>query len=75
MARRRYQKGSIRQRGKRDPVWEVLFWTDIIKSDGSYTQAQLGHTQLSTTLEIYTLPLPAHQREAVENLSRLVDKW
>lgn len=35
-------------------------------------QAQLGHSKLSTTLEIYTIPLPAHQREAVENLSRMV---
>lgn len=35
-------------------------------------QAQLGHTKMSTTLEIYTLPLPAHQREAVERLSQLV---
>jgi integrase len=35
-------------------------------------QEQLGHSKLSTTLEIYTLPVPAHQREAVENLSRLV---
>ena len=35
-------------------------------------QAQLGHSKLSTTLEIYTMPLPAHQREAVENLSRMV---
>ena len=25
-----------------------------------------------TTLEIYTLPIPAHQREAVERLSQLV---
>jgi integrase len=35
-------------------------------------QAQLGHSKLSTTLEIYTVPLPSHQREAVENLSRMV---
>jgi integrase len=35
-------------------------------------QAQLGHTKLSTTLEIYTVPIPAHQRAAVENLARLV---
>jgi integrase len=35
-------------------------------------QAQLGHSRLSTTLEIYTIPLPAHQREAVEKLSQLV---
>jgi len=35
-------------------------------------QAQLGHAKLSTTLEIYTVPLPAQQRKAVENLSRMV---
>jgi len=28
--------------------------------------------KLSTTLEIYTVPIPAHQRAAVENLARLV---
>ncbi|MGB2628148.1 MAG: hypothetical protein WAK20_15285, partial [Candidatus Acidiferrum sp.] len=35
-------------------------------------QVQLGHSKMSTTLEIYTLPIPAHLREAVENLSRMV---
>jgi integrase len=35
-------------------------------------QAQLGHSKMSTTLEIYTLPIPGHLRDAVENLSRLV---
>jgi integrase len=35
-------------------------------------QAQLGHTKLSTTNDIYIQPLPAHQREAVEKLSELV---
>jgi integrase len=35
-------------------------------------QAQLGHSKLSTTLEIYTIALPSHQREAVEKLSRMV---
>jgi integrase len=35
-------------------------------------QAQLGHSKLSTTLEIYTIPLPSSQRAAVENLSRMV---
>jgi len=35
-------------------------------------QAQLGHTKLSTTLEIYTLPVPGHQRTAVENLAQMV---
>ena len=35
-------------------------------------QAQLGHSKLSTTLEIYTIPIPAHQRAAVEKLSDLL---
>lgn len=35
-------------------------------------QAQLGHTKLSTTLEVYTLPVPDHQRAAVENLAQMV---
>ncbi len=35
-------------------------------------QAQLGHSKLSTTFEIYTLPIPAHQRAVVEKLSQLV---
>lgn len=43
-------------------------------ADGSLkdAQAQLGHTKLSTTLEIYTVPIPAHQRAAVENLAQWV---
>ena len=35
-------------------------------------QVQLGHSKMSTTLELYTVPIPAHLREAVENLSQLV---
>jgi putative ribosome biogenesis GTPase RsgA len=35
-------------------------------------QAQLGHCQITTTLGIYTIPVPAHQREAVEKLSQMV---
>jgi len=35
-------------------------------------QAQLGHSKMSTTLEIYTISIPAAQRKAVENLSDLV---
>ncbi len=35
-------------------------------------QAQLGHTRMSTTLEVYTIPIPEHLRLAVENLSQLV---
>lgn len=35
-------------------------------------QAQLGHSKLSTTLEIYTLPIPAQQRAAVEKLCEIL---
>jgi len=35
MARRRYQKGSIRKRGTRNPVWELQWWTDILNTDGT----------------------------------------
>jgi integrase len=35
MARRRYQKGNIRKRGKRNPVWELQWWTDCINPDGT----------------------------------------
>ena len=37
-------------------------------------QAQLGHSQITTTRGIYTIPVPAHQRAAVEKLSQLVTK-
>jgi integrase len=45
MARRRYQNGCIRKRGKRNPVWELLWWEDFIKEDGS-----LGRRLASKTL-------------------------
>ncbi len=35
MARRRYQKGNIRKRGKRTPVWELQWWTDCINANGT----------------------------------------
>jgi len=36
------------------------------------TQAQLGHSKASTTLEIYTLPIAQNQREAAERLSQML---
>jgi integrase len=45
MARRRYQKGSIRKRGKRHPVWELQWWEDYIKEDG-----RIGRRRQSVTL-------------------------
>ena len=45
MARRRYQKGSIRKRGKRNPAWELQWWEDYLKEDGS-----IGRRRRSATL-------------------------
>jgi hypothetical protein len=33
MAPRRYQKGHIRKRGKRNPVWELQWWDDYIREN------------------------------------------
>ena len=35
MARRRYQGGTLRKRGKRKPYWELQWREDYIKADGS----------------------------------------
>jgi integrase len=51
MARRRYQKGSIRKRGKRNPVWELQWWTDFLRADGSIGRNRES-TILGTVLEM-----------------------
>ena len=35
MARRRYQGGTLRKRGKRSPYWELQWREDYIKADGT----------------------------------------
>ena len=35
MARRRYQKGSIRKRGKRNPIYELQWWENYIQPNGT----------------------------------------
>jgi site-specific recombinase XerD len=57
--------------------WQVLRRTHatLLQVAGASlkdAQTRLGHSKMSTTLEVYTIPIPAHLREAVENLSRLV---
>jgi len=46
--------------------------TPTCLSHDEEAQAQLGHTKMSTTVEIYTVWIPQAQRRAVENLSRMV---
>jgi integrase len=52
MARRRYQKGSIRKRGKRNPVWELQWWEDFVRPDGTIGRkresAMLGYVSEMT---------------------------
>jgi integrase len=58
--------------------WHTLRRTHItlfqVVGGGSLrdAQAQLGHSKMSTTLEIYTLPIPEQQRTTVEKLSVLM---
>jgi integrase len=57
--------------------WHTLMRTHatLLQAAGASlrdAQVQLGHSKMSTTLELYTVPFPAQLREAVENLSQLV---
>jgi integrase len=45
MARRRYQRGSLFQRGKRQKVWVARWWEDIINADGT-----MGRMRRSTVI-------------------------
>jgi integrase len=67
MARRRYQKGSIRKRGKRNPVWELQWWADYINPDGT-----LGRSRESTILGyVSELTRRQAQKLAAEHLRPL----
>jgi integrase len=67
MARRRYQNGSIRKRGKRDPVWELQWWTDYIAEDGAIRRkrdsmilgrvSEIGRRQASKLADEHLRPL------------------
>lgn len=43
MARRRYQQGTLRKRGKRDPQWELQWREDYIKPDGGIGRRLVTH--------------------------------
>ena len=67
MARRRYQKGSIRKRGKRNPVWELQWWTDCINTDGT-----LGRNRESVILgPVANMTLRQARKAAEEHLRPL----
>ena len=65
MARRRYQKGSLRKRGKRNPAWELQWWEDYIKEDGS-----IGRRRQSATLGLVSEMTLREARKAADELLR-----
>ncbi len=61
MARRRFQRGSIRKRGKRQPIWELQWWEDYIKLDGT-----IGRRRESVILGYVSEMLPKQARKEAE---------
>ena len=62
MTRRRYQRGSLCQRGKRQRVWVARYWQDVIKPDGTLGRMRKSIV-LGTVSEIRT------RRQAMQVLS------
>jgi integrase len=74
---RRHLKPAGRRIGAPWLSWHVLRRTHctlLQRAGGSLrdAQAQMGHAKGSTTLDYYTLEMPDSQREAVENLARMM---
>src|SRR5258708_33875215 len=51
MARRRYQKGQLFQKGKRQKVWVARWREDVIRPDGS--RSRLRRSEVLGTLKQY----------------------
>ena len=67
MARRRFQRGSIRKRGKRKPIWELQWWEDFIETDGA-----IGRRRASTILGYCSdMTVKQARKEAERRLSPL----
>lgn len=69
MARRRYQTGSIRKRGKRNPVWELQWWEDYLKDDGS-----IGRRRQSYILGPISEITHRQAKKAAEEKLRLINQ-
>ncbi len=62
MARRRYQRGSLFQRGKRQKVWVARWWEDFIRPDGAMGRKRRAEV-IGTVAELPT------RRKAMQILS------
>jgi hypothetical protein len=51
MARRRYQRGHLRLRGKREKVWVAMWREDVIAPDG--TTQRIRKSEVLGTLKEY----------------------
>ena len=69
MARRRYQKGNLRKRGKRNPVWELQWWIDCILPDNS-----IGRRRESGILGLVSEMTLRQARKAAEEVLRPINE-
>ena len=69
MARRRYQKGNLRKRGKRNPLWELQWWEDYIRENGS-----IGRRRQSAVLGLVSDLTQRQARKLAEERLRPVNQ-
>jgi integrase len=73
----RFIKPAARKLGIGFVNWQVLrrshaTWLELAGADPKDTQAQMRHSRVTTTLEIYQQFIPESQRRVVNRLSELV---
>lgn len=59
MVRRRYQRGSLFKRGKREKVWVARWWEDVIHADGTAARVRRSMV-IGTVAELATRRLAMH---------------
>ena len=69
MARKRFQRGSLFQRGKRQRVWVARWWEDCIKSDG-----KIGRRRRAEVIgTVASLPTRRKAMQALSERLRLIN--
>ena len=59
MVRRRFQRGSLFKRGKREKVWVARWWEDVINADGTMGRVRRSIV-IGTVAEFTTYRLAMH---------------